>query len=79
MLKKGKVLNKMSRNEFLIALKCYNSATNKQNIGGSNPNLDFIHINALTKLVKFYPFVLKILCRKEILMSIKGHNSVTDL
>ena len=48
-------------------------------MGGSNPNLDFIHINALTKSVKFCPFVLKILCTKEILMSIKGHNSVSNL
>ena len=48
-------------------------------MGGSNPNLDLININALIKFGEFYPFVLKILSGNEILISIKGHNSVKNL
>ena len=33
----------------------------------------------IQNLVKFYPFVLKILSGKENLISIKGHNSLTKL
>ena len=33
----------------------------------------------IQNLVKFCPFVLKILSRNEILTSIKGHNSVANL
>ena len=33
----------------------------------------------LQNLVKFYPFVLKILSRNKILLPIKGHNFVTNL
>ena len=76
---KGQVLNVLSRNKFLTATKGYNSATNKENIGGSNSNLDLININALTKFGEtLYPFVLKILSGNKILMSIKGHNSVKN-
>ena len=55
MLQKGQVLHVLSRSKFLTALKGYNSIyiTNKQNIGGSNPNLDLININALTKFGEF--------------------------
>ena len=31
----------------MTALRGYNSATNKQNMGGTNPNLDLINIIAL--------------------------------
>ena len=44
-----------------------------------NPNLDLINVNVYTKLVKFCPLVLKILSGNEILTSIKGCNSVTNL
>ena len=43
---------------------------------GNNPNLDLININAY---IKFYPFVLKILSGNEIMTSIKGQNTVTNL
>ena len=79
MLQKCQVLNILSRNKFLTALKGYNSATNKQNMGGSNSNLDLININALTNFGKtLYQFVLKILRGNEILMSIKGQYSVKN-
>ena len=39
----------LSRNKFLTSTKGFNSAANKQNVGDSNPNLDLININALTK------------------------------
>ena len=42
-----------------------------------NPYLDFFNINAL--IVKIYPFGLKILSKKKILTSFKGHNSVINL
>ena len=48
-------------------------------MGGSNPNPDLININALTNLVNFYPFDLKLMSGNEILMSIKGQKSVTNL
>ena len=50
-------------------------------MGGSNPNADLININALKQFgeMKYYTFVLKILSGIEILMDIKGHNSVTNL
>ena len=41
----------------------------------NNPNQDLVNINAY----KFCQFVLKILSGNEILTSIKGHNSVTNL
>ena len=46
---------------------------------GNNPNLDLVNVNAYIKLGKFCQFVLKILSGNEILKSIKGHNSVTNL
>ena len=49
----------------------------------NNSNLDFVHIDVYLKvgqnLVKFCPFLLKILSRNEILASIKDHNSFTNL
>ena len=44
---------------------------------GYNPRLDFVNINAYTKFNRFYQLVLYILRGKEILTSVKGHNSVT--
>ena len=44
-----------------------------------NPNLDLIHVNVYTNLIKFCPLFLKILSENEIFSSIKGHNSVTNL
>ena len=50
---------------------------------GNNPNLHLVNINEHTNLVKFYQIVLKILSRNEILneilTSIKGHNSDTNV
>ena len=45
-------------------------------MGGSNPKLYLININAFTKFGEIYPFVFKILSGKEILITIKGYNSV---
>ena len=50
-----------------------------QKITGNNPNLDLLNINAYKNVVKFYPFVFKILSGNENITSIKGHNSVTNL
>ena len=44
-----------------------------------NPNVDLVNDNVYTKLVKFCPFVLKILSKNQILTSIKGRNSVANL
>ena len=43
-----------------------------------NPNLDLINVNVYTK-VKFCLLVLKIFIENEIMTSIKGCNSVTNL
>ena len=49
-------------------------------ITGSYPNPDLININACNiNMVKFCPFFLKLLNGNEILTSIKGHNSLTNL
>ena len=46
----------------------------------SNRNIYLINICIhLQNLVKFYPFVLKILRRNKILLPIKGHNFITNL
>ena len=58
----------------------YKSVTNKQNMGDSNPNIYLINIYIhLQNVVKFYPFVLKILRRNKILLPIKGHTFATNL
>ena len=44
-----------------------------------NPKVDVVKDNVKTKLVKFNPFILKILSKTQILMSIKGRNSVANL
>ena len=44
-----------------------------------NLKLDLVNINVYKNLVKFCTFILKILSGKEILTSIKGRNSVTNL
>ena len=44
-----------------------------------NPNIDLVNDNVYTKLVKFYPFILKILRENQILTYIKGRNSVANL
>ena len=60
----------MSGNEILnaivISVKGHNSITNVRKMMCNNPNLDLVDINAYTKLVKFYQFVLKILRGNEI-------------
>ena len=43
---------------------------------GNNPKLDVVNMNVN---MIFYPFVFKILSGNEILTSIKGHNSVTNV
>ena len=45
---------------------------------GNNPNLDLVNINA-QNLVKCYQLVPKILSVNEILTSVKGHNSATNV
>ena len=44
----------------------------------NNPNLDLFNHNVHTNLVKFCPFILKILSKNQILTLIKGHNSVAN-
>ena len=45
-----------------------------------NPNVDLVHDEcAFKNLVKFYPFILKILSKKQFLTSIKGCNSAGNL
>ena len=43
---------------------------------GNNPKLDLVNVDGHTNFVRFCQLVLKILSRNEILMSIKGRNSV---
>ena len=50
-----------------MSIKGHNSIKNEPKIICNNPILDFVNINAYTK-VKFYQFVLKILSRNEIMM-----------
>ena len=46
----------------------------------NNPKLDHVNINAyIQNLVKFYQLILKILSGNEILTSIKGYNSCSNL
>ena len=45
----------------------------------NNPNLHFANIDVYKNLVKFCPFILDSLSRNQILISIKGCNSVTNL
>ena len=46
----------------------------------NNPNLDLVNMIAyINNLVKFCPFVLKILNRNEILAYTKSHNSGTNV
>ena len=44
-----------------------------------NPNIDLINDNVHTKMVKFCPLILKILCGNEILTSTEGYNSVANV
>ena len=46
---------------------------------GNNPKLDHVNVDVHTNLVRFCQFVLMILSGKEILTSIKGHNSIKIL
>ena len=46
---------------------------------GTNTNLHLINMNVYIKLCKFRQYGLKILSGDKILMSIKGHTSVTSL
>ena len=43
----------------------------------NNPNVDLVNDNVYTNMVKFCPF--KILSKNQILLSIKGCNSVANL
>ena len=43
------------------------------------PNLDLINVNVHTSLVKFCPFIFKILSGNKILTSMKGRYSVANL
>ena len=47
-------------------------------MSGNNPNLDFVNINAY-KLGEILSICSQILSVNEILTSIKGHDSVTNL
>ena len=44
-----------------------------------NPNIDLINDNVHKNMVKFCPFILKILSGNEILTSTKGYNSVANV
>ena len=45
----------------------------------NNSNVDLVHDNVSSNLVKFCPFSLKILRKKQFLTSIKGRNYVANL
>ena len=44
-----------------------------------NTNVDLVNVKVYTNLVKFCPFILKILNKTRILTSIKDRNSVANL
>ena len=46
---------------------------------GNNPKLDLVNVDVMQNLVRFCQFIIKILSGNEILMSIKGRNSVKIL
>ena len=63
-------------------IKGHNFVTVSRKKTSNNPKLNLVNVNAHTctkNLVKFSQFILKILSGNEILTSIKGHNSVTNL
>ena len=71
-----------NENEIMMSIKGHNSVTNlRKKITGNNTNLDLVSINAndIQSLVKICPFFPKILRGYEILTSIKGHNSLTNV
>ena len=70
----------LSKDEILTSIKGDNSVANLQKITGKNINLDLVNFNAYTNLMKFCPFVLKILNQNESLTSINSvKNSQNDL
>ena len=74
------VLKILSGNEILTSIKGCNYASNLQKMTLYNPNLDLINcVMCIQNLVKFCALVLKILSGNEVLTSIKGCNSVTNL
>ena len=70
----------LSKDEILTSIKGDNSVANLQKMTGKNINLDLVNINAYTNLMKFCPFVLKILNQNESQTSINSvKNSQNDL
>ena len=51
----------------------------RKTMTGNNPKQDLVNVDAIKRLVRFCQFVLKILSGHEILMSIKGCNSIKIL
>ena len=74
------VLKILSKNRILTSIKGSNSVANLQKKTKiDNTNIDLVMIMCLQSLVSFCQFVLKILSKNQILISIKGRNSVANL
>ena len=74
------VLKILSKNQILTSIKGSNSVANLQKTMIYNTNIDLVNDNVfLQSLVSFCQFVLKILSKNQILISIKGRNSVANL
>ena len=68
------VLKILSRNKILRSIKGLNSVANLRNLTLYNPNLDIINLlMCIQNLVKFCPFVLKILRGNE------NYDGITEL
>ena len=74
------VLKILSKNRIVTSIKGSNSVANLQKKTKIyNTNIDLVNDNVFQSLVSFCQFVLKILSKNQILISIKGHNSVANL
>ena len=74
------VLKILSKNRILTSIKGSNSVANLRKTKIYNTNIDLVNDNVFTKkMVSFCQFVLKILSKNQILISIKGRNSVANL
>ena len=76
------VLKILSKNQILTSIKGRNSVANLRKTKIYNTNLDLVTdyvLQCIQTLVSFCQFVLKILSKNQILISIKGRNSVANL
>ena len=75
------ILKILSGNKILTSIKGHNFAANLRKITllKTIPTLILSMLMCIQNLVKFCPFIFKILSGNEILTSIKGRNSVANL